>query len=282
MRTAISIVSVVALGCLISGAGSAQDLHAAQDIDPADYIREGVPRMPNPPGPAPVRDFSGVWVGPNDRELGEMPPMTPAGQALFEMRYSYRAAASNEDLGVANDPFITCDPLGFPRNLLAHAVSSRGRFIVASAPDRILIAYEQQRVWREIWMDGRELPEAVDVRGAPESRYYGYSVGRWEGDHTLVIETTGLDERPWLDEVGHPRSSSARIEERYTRVDEHNIQLTVTIDDPKFYTRPWTWMRANFYWVLGQEFQETFCIPSEGIQYRDSLARPSGIRTEIE
>ncbi len=282
MRTPTSIGMAVCLACLTTAPARAQDIHAMQDIDPADYIREGVPRMPNPPGPAPVRDLSGVWVGPQDREMGEMPPMTPAGQALFDGRYSYRTAASGDSVGLANDPFITCDPLGFPRNLLAHAVSSRGRFIVGSAPDRMLIAYEQQRFWREIWLDGRELPEQVDVRGAPESRLYGYSVGRWEGDHTFVIETTGLDERPWLDEVGHPRSSQARIEERYTRLDEHNVQLTVTIDDPKFYTRPWTWMRANYYWVLGQEFEETFCIPSEGIAYRDALARPSGIRTEIE
>jgi hypothetical protein len=282
MRRPFVIVSAVMVACLATVAGRAQDIHAAQDIDVENFIREGVPRMPNPPGPAPVRDLSGVWVGPQDEESDPLPPMTPAGQALFETRHSYGAVSRNEDLGVSNDPFITCDPLGFPRNLEAHAVSSRGRFIFADAPDRILIAYEQQRIWREIWMDGRTLPAAVDVRGAPESRLYGYSVGHWEGDHTLVIETTGLDERPWLDEAGHPRSSSARIEERYTRLDEHNMQLTVTIDDPKFYTRPWTWMRANFYWVRGQEFAETFCIPSEGIEYRDSLARPSGIQTEIQ
>jgi hypothetical protein len=282
MKTLLSLVSVTLLICTTTHLARAQDIHAAEDIDPSDYIREGIPKMPNPPGPAPVRDFSGVWVGPNNRELSDVPPMTPAGQAVFEGRHSYGAVSRNADLGVSNDPFIVCDPLGFPRNLLAHAVSSRGRFIFANAPDRILIAYEQQRIWREIWMDGRALPDAVDVRGAPESRYYGYSVGRWEGDHTLVIETTGLDERPWLDEVGHPRSSEARIVERYTRTDEHNIELTVTIDDPKFYTEPWTWMRANFYWVLGQEFAETICIPSEGIQYRDALAQPSGIRTEFE
>ena len=63
--------------------------------------------------------------------------------------------------------------------------------------------------------------------------------------------------------------------------DEYNMQLTVTIDDPEFYTRPWAFMQANFYWVQGQEFQETFCIPSEGIQYHDSLANPSGIETVI-
>jgi hypothetical protein len=272
MRIPSIVVSVAVLMCLTTVAGGAQ-----QRINPEDYIREGVPRMPNPPGPAPTRDLSGVWVGPQANKPDPVPPMTPAGEALFKLRQPYGAASRSDNLGVSNDPFITCDPLGFPRNLLAHAVSSRGRMIFGSAPDRILIASEQQRVWREIWMDGRALPEAVDVRGAPESRYYGHSVGRWEGAHTLVIDTMGVDERPWLDEAGRPRSSSARIQERYTRLDEHNLQLTVTIDDPKFYARPWTWMRANFYWVLGQEFHETLCIPSEAIQYRDSLARPSGI-----
>ena len=275
MRTHFTVVSVVVLVCLTTVAGH------AQRTMPEGFIREGVPMMPNPPGPAPTRDLSGVWVGPQDRELDPPPPMTPAGEALFELRKPYGPVSRNPELGASNDPFITCDPLGFPRNLLAHAVSSCGRMIFGSAPDRMIIAGEQQRVWREIWMDGRALPEEVDVRGAPESRLYGYSVGHWEGDNTLVIDTTGLDERPWLDEAGHPRSSSARIQERYTRLDEYNMQLAVTVDDPKFYARSWTWMRANFYWVLGQEFEETFCIPSEGIAYRDSLARPSGIEAGI-
>ena len=272
MRTRLSIfVSVVVLACLATVTGG------AQRRGPEGFIAEGIPKMPNPPGPAPTRDLSGVWVGPQDEKSDPIPPMTPAGQALFKERKPYGTASRNSGLGASNDPFITCDPLGFPRNLIAHAVSGRGRFIFGSAPDRLLIAYEQQRVWREVWMDGRALPKAVDVRGAPESRYYGHSVGRWEDDHTLVIDTTGVDERPWLDEEGHPRSSSARIQERYTRRDQYNLQLTVTIDDPKFYAKPWTFMRGNFYWVMGQDFAETICIPSEGIEYRDSLAKPSGI-----
>ena len=274
MRTASIVVSVVVLACLATVAAPAAQRGR---ISGEGFVTEGVPRMPNPPGPAPRRDLSGVWVGPQDNKPDPVPPMTPAGAALFKGRKPYGEASRNDGLGASNDPFITCDPLGFPRNLLAHAVSSRGRMLFGSAPDRILIAHEQQRVWREIWMDGRALPKAVDVRGAPESRYYGYSSGHWENDNTLVIDTTGVDERPWLDEVGHPRSSSARIQERYTRRDQYNVQLTVTVDDPKYYTKPWTWMRANFYWVMGQEFAETICIPSEGIEYRDSLARPSGI-----
>jgi len=150
--------------------------------------------------------------------------------------------------------------------------------LFGSAPNRIIIAYEQQRVWREIWMDGRELPKQVDAAGAPESRYYGHSVGRWDGDYTLVIDTTGVDERPWLYEEGYPRSSSALIQERYTRVDQYNIQFTVTVDDPKFYTKPFQFMKANLYWMKDQMFAETFCIPSEGIQYRDSITAPSGIK----
>jgi len=275
MKTPSIVVSVVVLAWLTAVAGPAAQRGR---ISGEGFVTEGVPRMPNPPGPAPRRDLSGVWVGPQNNKPDPVPPMTPAGEAEFKLRHPYGPASRSDGLGASNDPFVTCDPLGFPRNLLAHAVSSRGRMIFGSAPDRIIIAQEQQRVWREIWMDGRALPKAVDVRGAPESRYYGYSVGHWENDKTLVIDTTGVDERPWLDEAGRPRSSSARIQERYTRVDQYNVQLTVTVDDPKFYTKPWTWMRANFYWVMGQEFAETFCIPSEGIEYRDSLARPSGIQ----
>ena len=94
----------------------------------------------------------------------------------------------------------------------------------------------------------------------------------------FFIDTTGLDERPWIDEVGHPQSSSAKIQERYTRVDQYNMKLTVTVDDPKFYTKPWTAMTADLYWMKNQEFSESFCIPSEGIEYRDSLTKPSGIK----
>jgi hypothetical protein len=249
---------------------------------PPGFIAEGVPKMPNPPGPAPKRDLGGAWVGPQNYKVGPAAPMTPAGEAIFKQRHVYLPNGLRLDTNVepppSNDPFITCDPLGFPRNLLAHAISMRGGMLFGSAPNRVLIAYEQQRVWREIWMDGRELPKKVDAKGAPDSRYYGFSVGHWEDDYTFVIDTTGLDERPWIDEVGHPQSSSARIQERYTRVDQYNMKLTVTVDDPKFYTMPWTWLTADFYWMKNQEFSESFCIPSEGIEYRDFLTKPSGIQ----
>jgi hypothetical protein len=291
MRNLVAAPMVVLLAALAFSSVVAAQQQTAPAAQPGrgrggardGFIMEGVPKMPDPPGPAPKQDLSGAWVGPQNTKVDPMPPMTPAGEARFKMNKPYlggSAAAEIKSTGKlppSNDPFITCDPLGFPRDLFAHAVSSRGGTLFGSAPNRVIINYEQQRVWREIWLDGRQLPAKVDAAGAPDSRYYGYSVGHWENDNTFVIETTGVDERAWLDEVGHPRSSSAHIEERYTRVDQYNMQLVVTLNDPKFYTKPWTFMRVNFYWMKNQEFAETICVPSEGIEYRDTLAKPSGV-----
>jgi hypothetical protein len=212
--------------------------------------------------------------------VGPFPAMTPAGEAAFKANHPVPAAGRADTDAVAhlaatNDPFMVCDPLGFPRDLLNHAVSSRGGIWFEPVPNRMLILFEQQRMWREVWMDGRELPKKVDAKNSPDSRYYGYSVGHWDGD-TFVIDTTGLDGRTWLDEQGHPHSVDAHIEERYTRLDQYNLQVTVTVDDPKYYTKPFQFLKANYYWMKDQDFEETLCIPSEAIDYRDKLAKPSG------
>jgi hypothetical protein len=250
---------------------------------PPGYVMAGVPKMPNPPGPAPKHDLTGAWVGPQKTVMGPFPDMTPAGQAAFKLNHPVpsagRGAAAPDalaHLAATNDPFMVCDPLGFPRDLLNHAVSMRGGIWFEPVSNRMLMLFEQQRIWREVWTDGRELPKKVDVKGAPDSRYYGYSVGHWDGDNTFVIDSTGLDNRTWLDEIGHPHTVDVHLEERYTRLDQYNLQVTVTVDDPKFYTKPFQLMQLNYYWMKDQNFEETLCIPSEAIQYRDSLAKPSG------
>ena len=283
MRNPVAASIITLLAALaLSSAVAAQDQQAPRPRRPVQpgYVAEGVPKMPNPPGPAPKQDLTGAWVGPQNVSRDPMPPMTPAGEARFKQNKPYVAGGAREgDIKTlaSNDPFIVCDPLGFPRDLLNHAVSSRGGMIFQQGQNRMFIMFEQQRVWREVWMDGRALPKDVDAKGAPDSRYYGYSVGHWDDDKTFVIDTTGFDERPWLDENGHPRSKNAHIEERYTRADQYNLNLVATLDDPKLYTKPWVFLKANYYWMKDQDFEETLCIPSEGIEYRDTLARPSGI-----
>ena len=233
--------------------------------------------MPDPVGPAPKHDLTGVWVGPLKVTMGPYAAMTPAGEAAFKVNKPIaRASDRNVHLQPNNDPFAICDPLGFPRDLLNHTLSSRGGIWFQPANDRMLILFEQQRVWREVWMDGRELPKKVDAAGGPESRYYGYSVGHWEGDNTFVIDTTGLDERTWIDEAGLPHTVDAKLEERWTRLDQYNLEATVTVDDPKYFTKPFQLMKTDYYWKKNQDVEEELCIPSEAIEYRDKLANPSG------
>lgn len=86
---------------------------------------------------------------------------------------------------------------------------------------------------RQIHTDGRSLPPD------PQPAWMGYSVGKWEGD-TLAVDTTGFNEDSWLDAFGHPRSETMHIRERYTRRDFGHMDLEITIDDPKYYTRPYT------------------------------------------
>ena len=284
MRNPVGEVIVTLLAVVtLSSAVMAQDpgVRPRRQVQPG-YVAEGVPKMPNAPGPAPKQDLTGAWVGPQNVSRDPMPAMTPAGEARLKQNKPYVQGGVREgDVKsfASNDPFIVCDPLGFPRDLLNHAVSSRGGMIFQSGQNRMFIMFEQQRVWREVWMDGRQLPSNVDAKGAPDSRYYGYSVGHWDGD-TFVIDTTGFDERAWLDENGHPRSKNAHIEERYTRADQYNLNVIATIDDPKLYTKPWVFLKANYYWMKDQDFEETLCIPSEGIEYRDTLARPSGVSAD--
>jgi hypothetical protein len=96
---------------------------------------------------------------------------------------------------------------------------------IVQTPNQVLILYLYERRWRVIWTDGRPLPKD------PDPRWYGYSVGRWEDDYTLVVQTIGMDERTWLDNAGNPHSFDLRVEERYRRVNMDRLELTVTIDD---------------------------------------------------
>jgi hypothetical protein len=93
--------------------------------------------------------------------------------------------------------------------------------------------YAFNKTWRVIWMDGRQLPKD------PDPRWFGYSIGRWEDDTTFVVETNGLDDRTWLDNNGHPHSTALKVTERYHRVNQNTLELTVTVDDPLVYTKPW-------------------------------------------
>ncbi len=222
------------------------------------------------PGPAPRQDLSGEWGGPlSAAEVDPVPPMTAFGRARFA------GNRSNQKISVAdsNDPLDTCDPLGFPRNALWE---SRG-IAFAKMPDKVVELFQYQKVWREIWTDGRALPKNVDndAPDSADSRYYGYSVGHWDGDYSFVVDTVGLDEDTWLDNAGHPHSGDLRVNERYTRVDQHTLEMVVTLDDAKVYTRPWMAGKTTFKWIPQQQFDEQLCVPSHMQDYTKLIAKPA-------
>jgi hypothetical protein len=222
---------------------------------------------PSTGGPAPRRDLSGAWAGPLNADPGEIPRLTPWGQK----RFSLNKPEAKFGTAGSNDPLNVCDPLGFPRN----AIFELRGIAFSNMPDRIVILHQYQKVWRDIWMDGRELPENVDTKGGPNPEVYGYSVGHWEDDNTLVIDTTGSDDRGWLNNAGYPHSANARFQERYSRVDHNNLRLTVTVDDPTMYTKPFLLGTTSFRWIPNQQIEEQLCIPSDAIEYMKTIARPA-------
>jgi hypothetical protein len=129
-----------------------------------------------------------------------------------------------------NDPLSTLgDPSGFPRILNYELRTVQ----MVHTPNQVLMLYAFNQTWRVIWTDGRALPKD------PDPRWFGYSVGRWEDDTTFVVDTIGLDPRTWIDNNGNPHSEALHVVERYRRVNLNTLELTVTIDDPLVYTKPW-------------------------------------------
>jgi hypothetical protein len=134
--------------------------------------------------------------------------------------------------------------------------------------DRMVQLLSWNRVWREIWTDGRKLPED------PDPTWYGYSVGKWEGDE-FVVTTGGLDPRAWADAIGTPKSDEARVEERYHRLNRDNLQLTVTVIDPKFYMKP---IGAKFIYRLApdQHLTEDIFAPIDEQSFNKRVRDPAG------
>ena len=224
-----------------------------------------------PGGPALKHDFTGTWAGPIAAQKGDEPSYTPEGQKLFSMN----KPEAKFHVADTNDNFVrTCDPLGFPRNMI---FETRG-LSFASMPDRVIILNQYQRAWREVWTDGRQLPTNVGGTGkdAPDPRYYGYSVGKWVDDYTFVIDTTGLDDKTWLNGAGYPHSIEAHVQERFTRPDHNDLQLTITVDDPELYTKPFVLGKVGFKWLPDQQLSEQLCVPSEMVQYLNLIGDPGG------
>ena len=220
-------------------------------------LAAGVPRTPtgqvNLTAPTPRTadgkpDLSGVWANPwatAGRGRGAAAP--PAKVSLDAIP---EASFGNVGVGFTNglplqpwaaqllkqrmadhskdNPDAHCLPMGF---MQFHEHPQFRKII--QAPGMFIIIYEANYGLRQIFMDQRTVPKD------PEPWWYGYSLGKWEGD-TLVVQTTGFTDDIWLDINGSPLTSAGKTIERFRRVNYGTLEIEVTVDDPKTYTRPWT------------------------------------------
>ena len=170
--------------------------------------RDGKPNLAAPAPRAKGRpDLSGVW---------QVEPARPEADAITRKRAS------------VDSPTVHCQPMGLPGPFLA-AVP----FKIVQTPGLTLILQEVDNTIRRIYTDGRPLP--VD----PQPSWHGYSIGKWEGD-TFVVDTAGFNDLSWLDAFGHPHSDALRLQERFHRRDYGHLDIQITLDDPKTFTKPLT------------------------------------------
>jgi hypothetical protein len=228
------------------------------------------------PGPAPAHDISGTWEPANGWRNGvqasgaynypsdgkHFVPYTPAGEAAWKT-HKYGDGFGSYPLEEVNDPFEMCDPIGFPRIDLHDLRAVQ----MVQTPQKVLMVYENDQVWRDIWTDGRDFPKIF------EPRWYGYSVGKWADPTTFVVETKGLDERTWIDNAGRPHTKDLQVEERFHRVNHDIMELTVTIIDPAYYTKPWNALDKYPLRLQSSSFdiREMVCSESEAAEYNKEV-----------
>jgi hypothetical protein len=184
-----------------------------------------------------LRNLSGVWMPatntrsfPTTQWTPDALPFTDEGRAMFDTNIPGKGPRETLP-ALGNDPLGTANPPGLYRTLV---YPRPWEFI--QTDEKLVQTFEWGKHWRAIWTDGRDVPGEM-VSGP---YWYGYSVGRWEGD-TLVVTTNNVDGRQWLDEWGTPISEyDAVIEERWRRVSEDRLELSITVRDAAVYTRAWT------------------------------------------
>lgn len=256
------------LNTLVLGAGFAASLLSAQWLK---YPTAGVPRnkdgSPNLSAPAPRTregkpDLSGIWAPIRNRPLDEslvgqanatgpfwdFGSVVPGGLPYLpwaaEVR-NKRFADHSKD-----NPDVNCMPLGilqmnthfFPRRFM-------------QTPGYLAILHERDLEYRQIFTDGRPLPED------PQPSWNGYSSGKWVGD-ALVVETIGFRDGLWADYDGSPLTTAAKITERFHRINYGSLEIEMTVDDPKAYSKPWT-AKINLALQVDQDLLEYVCLEGE-------------------
>ncbi|HMF96003.1 MAG TPA: hypothetical protein VKE96_16990 [Vicinamibacterales bacterium] len=237
----------------------------------------GVPRTPDgkpnltaatPRTPDGRPDFSGMWLTGDGRPCDARNEVFQVcGSELPMSRYGINMGAGRDgglpyqpwaaqqvktqiEQHSIGDPHARCMPDTFVR---LYGLPHMQKFI--QTPGQLTMLYELNANYRQVFLDGRPLPDD------PQPSWQGYSVGKWEGD-TLVVNSLGFHDGLWLDMAGSPMTDAAKVHERIRRPDFGHLEVEITVDDAKAYTKPWTvTLKQNI--VLNTELVDEMCVENE-------------------
>ena len=255
-----------------------------------NYPAPGIPRTPDghpnlsaptPKTPDGKPDFSGVWAVAAGNYVPSVQDSRRAGPDQFldiapdDKGQPYRRlpyqpgmaemAKVRDTPPKTTEPHSLCLPDGF---MVQHTWGNQLRKVVQTR-GLLLILLEYNSMYRQIFTDGRPLPTD------PNPAWNGYSTGKWEGD-TLVVESSGYKDGQWLDTAGDPFTDAAKITERFRRPDFGHLQIEVTVDDPKAYTKPWT-VTVNQVLAADTDLLEFICLENEkDIKHMNAAAEKAG------
>lgn len=276
-----SAMTVATLLLCLPGLHSSLGAQAGPKLEPwNNATRPPAPGTVYPKAPpAPKRSLAGIWDAgggqgiqalgarnmPSDTKPEHQLPYTPAG--LEALKLNKPGFGVNEvPPGEINDWLNSCDPGGFPRTNLYELRTVQ----IVQNPNQMLMLYQFQRVWRNIWADGRALPTDA------EPRWYGYSVGKWTDDYTFVVDTVNMNPTTWVDNAGRPHSDALKVQEIYHRKDRDTLEISTIIDDPKFYSKPWVALDKFPMRLMPPSFDimEMMCSASEVAAYNKAVGNP--------
>jgi hypothetical protein len=218
---------------------------------------------PAPKTPDGKPDLSGIWEAHEDLSpyggykahfMDLALDLKPA-EAPFQP-WARALSLERQDNQHKDDPLNLCLPPGVPR------INTIAPFKIVQTPQLVIVLYETtaNSNFRQIFTDGRPLPKD------PQPTWLGYSVGTWEGN-VLKVDTIGFNDRGWIDTgMGHPQTEALHVTERFRRTDFGHLEIGITIDDPKAYTKPWTaTMKVDL--LPDTELLETTCENSKGLEH---------------
>ena len=238
------------------------DLSGVWEIVPCSGCAPGPGQSATVAGVLPAANAPIPTAPPNPSSFvfGNIGASMPDHKAPYQTWAADLVAKRKADNSKDN-PDAHCLPMGIMQ-MNAHPYPRK----IIQTPSEVLIVYEGSGTTvREIFLDGRPLPKD------PDPWWNGYSTGHWEGD-TLVVETSGLIDDGWLDVVGSPLTSAAKLTERFRRLNYGSLDLTVTIDDPKAYTKPFN-AEVHYHVMLDTQLIEFVCIDKDAGHYVGAAAK---------